>query len=66
MAFFEDGETPEGDVTGGHMRELVLHGTALLSEKDRAALAAWVMAHEPIVPKGWTPPDDEEDEEDFY
>lgn len=51
-SFLEDGMAPDGDVSGGEMRRLVLTGTSLLSEEDRRALAEWVLAHPPLDDRG--------------
>lgn len=45
-SFLRDGLSPDDDMVGGEMRRLVKQGTALLSDADRQALAAWVLAHE--------------------
>ena len=37
------GITPEGDAFGGAMGEVVLHGTAYLTEADREAIATYLM-----------------------
>lgn len=64
VSFFEDGMLPDGDVTGGEMARVVKHGTARLSAADREALAAWVLAHEPVgAPVSEA--DDEEYEDDW-
>lgn len=64
VSFFVDGMLPDGDVTGGEMWRLVKEGTAKLSDADREALAAWVLAHEPVEARGKQA--DAEDEEDEY
>ena len=37
------GITPEGDVFGGSMAEVVNYGTAFLSDADLAAMASYIM-----------------------
>ena len=37
------GITPEGDAFGGSMGEVVLYGTAFLTDEDRRAMAAYLL-----------------------
>jgi mono/diheme cytochrome c family protein len=64
MDFFESGETPESDFTGGEMARVVRDGTARLSEEDRAALTAWVQSRSPRP--SLTPPETEVREEESW
>ena len=40
--FLEMGMTPDGNFVGGEMGRLVDHGTARLSDEDRAAMAEYL------------------------
>ena len=40
------GITPEGDVFGGSMAEVVNYGTAFLSDADLAAMATYILDNE--------------------
>lgn len=51
--FLEMGMTPDGDFVGAGMRGIVRDGTSKLSDEDREALAAWMLALPPL-------PDDDE------
>lgn len=46
-SFLKDGMEPDGNVTGGEMRRLVEHGTSLLSDADRHAIAEYILSHPP-------------------
>jgi len=52
-SFLGDGRTPDGDIAGGEMTE-VIRGTSLLSHDDRAAMANYVFSLPPR--QGPTPP----------
>jgi len=47
-SFLRDGETPEGDVVGGAMRQLIMDGTRRLSKEERKALVDWLRAQDPL------------------
>jgi mono/diheme cytochrome c family protein len=42
--FLGDGLLPDGDFIGGSMVEVIDHGTSLMSEADRAAIAAYLFS----------------------
>lgn len=46
--FLETGELPNGDYTGGHMVEVIDHGTSRLTAEDRRAMAAYLRSVAPI------------------
>lgn len=48
VTFFETGMTGEGDYVGGHMGRIVEHGTALLTEAERAAIVAYLQSLPPV------------------
>jgi mono/diheme cytochrome c family protein len=45
--FLELGMLPDGDFVGGHMGDLIEHGTATLSEADRSALVEYLRSVTP-------------------
>jgi len=45
--FLELGMLPDGDFVGGHMGELIEHGTARLTESDRAAIVEYLRSVDP-------------------
>jgi mono/diheme cytochrome c family protein len=52
-SFLGDGMTPSGDFSGGSMAD-VIRNTSLLGADDRAAMAAYIAALQPV--QGTTPP----------
>ena len=42
--FFEIGITPAGDFTGGHMADVIEHGTGRMSLEDRSAIARYLLS----------------------
>lgn len=48
MYFFQTGETPSGDYTGGEMAEVIDEGLGRLRQDDLKALATWLLSLEPV------------------
>jgi mono/diheme cytochrome c family protein len=46
--FLKEGKTPSGSKVGGEMREIVLHGTALLTAADREAVIDYFQSLAPV------------------
>lgn len=44
--FLEVGITPTGDFAGGHMTDVIEYGTAQLNDKDRTAIAVYLLSEE--------------------
>jgi len=46
--FFETGELPDGDYTGGHMADVIDHGTSWLTPRDRQAIVTYLRSLPPV------------------
>ncbi|HRK72182.1 MAG TPA: cytochrome c, partial [Micropepsaceae bacterium] len=51
VTFLKDGTTPDFDVAGGEMAEVIAHGTSKLTDEDRAAMADYLRALAPQAGK---------------
>lgn len=51
ISFLKDGTTPDFDVAGGEMAEVIEHGTSQLTDEDRAAMADYLRALAPQAGK---------------
>ncbi len=51
ITFLDDGTTPDFDVAGGEMAEVIEHGTSHLTDDDRAAMADYLLGLPPLAGK---------------